>query len=128
MTKSLRSSPVVKSSPAGFNRASRGDLIEVNSRVMGLLENQRGAAYVELMKIHDYTKFVSTHRERFVIEQNNTFGFAFSKVTRYWQFLEIIYERNQMASRAFIENTKAVYETLKPGTHPLTDKQQRLSE
>jgi hypothetical protein len=81
------------------------------------------------MKIDDYTKFVGTHRCRLLFEQHNMFAFAFGKVTRYWQFLEIIYERYQLASRAFMENTKALYEPMKPGASSLlTEEQQRLHE
>jgi hypothetical protein len=81
------------------------------------------------MKIHDYTKFVGLHRRRFVIDQDNMFAFAFGKVTRYWGFLEIIYERYKVAGSAYIENTKALLETIKRGgSHPLTEEQERLHE
>jgi hypothetical protein len=81
------------------------------------------------MKIDDYTKFVGAERCRFLIEQDNMFAFSFGKLTRYWRFLEIIYERYQMASRAYMENTKALYEPMKPGASSLlTEEQQRLHE
>ena len=80
------------------------------------------------MKIDDYTRFIGLQCRRFAFEPDNMFAFAFSKVSHYWRFLEIIYERYQLASHAYMENTTALRGTIKPGTHMLTEEQDRLSD
>jgi hypothetical protein len=65
-------------------------------------------------------EFISSHRERFVIFDNNVFAFAWGKVRRRLEFLAIIELRYLEGSMAYIANTEAGQKLTKPGTHPLT--------
>jgi hypothetical protein len=70
--------------------------------------------------------FVSTHRERFATEHNNVFAFSFSKITRHWEFLEIIYQRYVEVSEAFVANSElhmAAMKTMGPGPVAMTEEQ-----
>jgi hypothetical protein len=76
--------------------------------------------------VKELSEFISAHRERFIIEHNNVFSFSFSKITRHWNFLEIIFERYVQTSDAFIENSKALRALTLPGTHRVTEEQAAL--
>lgn len=76
-----------------------------------------------MQKLHD---FIAKHRDRFSVEHSNVFAFSFSKVTRHWHFLEIIFQRYVEASAAFIANTKAMQALMRPGTHPVSPEQAAL--
>src|SRR5438445_10352953 len=56
------------------------------------------------------------------------FAQSFSQVTKTYRYLLIILDRYDSSSRAFIKNTKAMQETIKPGKHQLTKEQERLHE
>jgi hypothetical protein len=70
--------------------------------------------------------FVRTERDRFSGQHNNMFAFAFSKITRYSQFVDVILERCNAASARFLENTNAMRATMQEGNHPLTLEQLEL--
>lgn len=71
--------------------------------------------------------FIGRERNRFAVDDGNIFAFAFSKVTRRWAFLEIIRQRHQDASAAFISNSEAFRATIKPGgPHTMTQDQMKL--
>jgi hypothetical protein len=76
--------------------------------------------------IKKLTKFIRTERERLALEDNNRVGMAFSRLTRYYQFLLIIVQRYHDANEAFIANTRTMQSLSKPGTHSTTPEQLRL--
>ena len=73
-----------------------------------------------------FIEFVRTQRDRFETDDNNRFGMAFSKLTRHYQFLLIILARYKEASENFVQNTKDLQASFKPGEHPVTQEQARL--
>lgn len=72
--------------------------------------------------------FIRSERERFSTEHNNMFGTSFSQITRYYEFLSIVFRRYKEASIAFTENTKALQATFKSGHHEMTSQQMSLHE
>lgn len=71
--------------------------------------------------------FIQTERERLAVEDGNIFAFSFGKVTRHWMFLEIIRQRYQDASAAFIAHSEAFRAMIKPGgPHTMTVEQMKL--
>lgn len=64
-------------------------------------------------------EFITAHRERFEVTQNNVFAFSWSKITRRLAFLEILEKNYIEASAAFIANSDAARQLIKPGTHPV---------
>ena len=72
--------------------------------------------------------FIQSERKRFATKHNNMFAQSFSQITKLYRNLLIILARYDSASRVFIENTKAMVATLKPGTHPVTPNQERLHD
>ena len=75
-----------------------------------------------------FSEFVRTQRDRFETEDNNRFAMAFSKLTRHYQFLLIILGRYKEASQNFVQNTKDLQASFKPGEHPATEEQVRLQD
>jgi hypothetical protein len=70
--------------------------------------------------------FVNLERWRFETRHNSMFGFAFSEINRYHDFLVIIHKRYKNTSKLFIENFKTQQKTIQPGTHPITPEQMQL--
>lgn len=70
--------------------------------------------------------FVNLERDKFETKHNNIFGFAFSEIGRYHDFLVIIHDRYDKASKLFIKNSKILQATFKPGTHQTTPEQMQL--
>jgi hypothetical protein len=77
--------------------------------------------------MQDFIDFISEHRERFEVEHNNIVSLSFSKVTRHWQFLEIIYQRYIDASEALIANSDAMQAIRQPGPGPHTMTAEQIS-
>ena len=81
------------------------------------------------MSSHDtLLTFMQSERKRLETTQSNIFGFAFSEVSRYFEYLKIINERYKVCDQEFISNTKAFQATMRQGTHPTTDDQMKLHE
>jgi hypothetical protein len=57
--------------------------------------------------------FIGTERDRYMGEDNNRFAFSLGQVSRYYEFLLIIMERYQQASKELVNNTKEVMEISK---------------
>lgn len=58
-------------------------------------------------------EFITKHRNRFENRDNNRFAFSFSSITRYYQFLQIIFERYTRASSEFVQNTQELQKSFK---------------
>jgi hypothetical protein len=71
-------------------------------------------------------QFIGNERDRLTVEHSNVFAMQFSKVTRYYDFLEIILSRYDGAGKRFVENSKALQATFKEGQHPTTGDQLEL--
>ena len=82
------------------------------------------------MTIQKLSSFISIERNRFETQHNNMFGFAFSQIARYYEFLLLISERYEQASRLFIANFKEFQAALdkRPGSHTMTQKQLKIQE
>jgi hypothetical protein len=66
------------------------------------------------------TKFISTHRNRFVTDQGNIFVFSWGKVLRRGDFLKTIEARYIAASAAFVANSqRQMEESKKLGSGPV---------
>ena len=76
----------------------------------------------------ELTEFISSERERFETDQGNMFAFAFSELSRYFMYLEIINKRYKLCEQEFVNNTKAFQATVIPGNHPTTYDQMKLHE
>jgi hypothetical protein len=72
--------------------------------------------------------FISSERDRFETKDNNTFAFAFSEVSRYFAYLEIIAERYRKWQEEYRANTQAFQDSILPGHNALTSEQQQLYE
>lgn len=72
--------------------------------------------------------FIASERNRFDTRDNNLFAFAFSKVTRYYEFLLVISERHKEISKLFLDNLKEFQDSLdkSPGSHAMTQKQMEI--
>lgn len=71
-------------------------------------------------------QFIASERWRFSIRDNTLFGTSFSKLTRYYQFLQIIVSRYREVSKGFVVNTDKLHATVQQGTHERTEEQLRL--
>jgi hypothetical protein len=72
--------------------------------------------------------FIGSERQRFANEDNNRFAMSFSQITRYYEFIRIVFSRYEEASALFFSNTKAIQATISEGTHSLTATQLQLHE
>src|ERR1700674_4583043 len=59
--------------------------------------------------------FISERRARFIIEDDNIFAFSWAKVSQRVAFLDIIQQRHDAASAAFIANSEAMRKASPPG-------------
>ena len=64
--------------------------------------------------------FIGSERGRFSVRHNNIFSIGFSHITRYHEFLLIIFERYREASQEFVENTRKLQSLIKPGLQKAT--------
>jgi hypothetical protein len=65
-------------------------------------------------------ELISSERDRFEDQHNNMVAFAFSEIGRYRRYLDLVSERHKVAAKDLVDNTNAMREMTKPGTHPVT--------
>ncbi len=71
----------------------------------------------------NFTDFIVSEKDRFENRHNNMFAFAFSHITIYREYLQILLDQHKISSKKFIENHQALQKTFLPGTHKLTQQQ-----
>lgn len=81
------------------------------------------SAYEELLR------FIRESRDRISdVQANNHFGVLAADVAEERATLDIIVSRYKAISEGFMQNTRAMQATVRPGTHPMTDEQTQIRE
>ena len=72
--------------------------------------------------------FIESERSRFSNKHNNMFAFSMSQPMRYREFLRILIEQHERTSEAYARCSKAHWDSVLPGSHPLNKNQLSILE
>lgn len=72
--------------------------------------------------------FIESERNRFSNKHNNMFAISLSQPMRYRNFLRILIEQHERTSETYARYNKSHWDSLLPGSHPLTNEQLSILE